>query len=325
MKSRKSIAGLVLMASLTALGAAATEEKDAPFATYRWGWGHFGDGLGQYRNPTDIAAYRNPIGIVNVIVADTGNARLGILTDLGAFLEKWGHPGAGSGQYSSPWGVAVDRSGQVFIADSGNHRVQRTNGFTNAMTDLAGKFLGEFGREGKAPGELNFPTDVAVDAAGLLYVVDSGNSRVQKLTQEGRLMASWGKPGDGPEQFDEPLGIALGPDGSVYVTDSKNHRVQKLDAEGRFVARWGEAGSAPGQFLSPAGIAVDTAGRVYVVDRGNDRVQVFDGAGRFLGAFGGRGTGKGQLLRPYGVAVDDEGKIYVTDTGNGRVQVFARP
>lgn len=319
-----STVALALLAGFCpALGSGGAAE--APFATYRWGWGHFGSDLGQYRNPTDIAAYRNPIGVVNVVVADTGNARVSVTTDQGAFLEKWGSPGAGPGQYSTPWGVAVDRSGQVFVADSGNHRVQRTNAWTDAMTDLSGQFLGQFGRHGKGAGELDFPTDVAVDPAGPLYVVDSGNDRVQKVTRDGEVLASWGKTGFGPDQLDEPLGIALGPDGSLYVTDSANHRVQKLDPAGRPVARWGEPGTGPGQFAGPAGIAVDSGRRVYVVDRGNDRVQVFDTSGRFLGAFGERGTGKGQLLRPYGVAVDDEGTIYVTDTGNARVQVFARP
>lgn len=325
-RSGVSILGLALSAALgVACGAGAGLAAEAPFATYRWGWGHFGSALGQYRNPTDIAVYRNPIGVVNVVVADTGNARISVTTDQGAFLEKWGSPGAGPGQYSTPWGVAVEPSGQVLVADSGNHRVQRTNAWTDAMSELSGQFLGQLGRHGKAAGELDFPTDVAVDSAGFLYVVDSGNDRIQKVTRDGEVVASWGGPGAEPGRFGEPLGIAIGPDGSLYVTDAANHRVQKLDAAGRPLIRWGEQGTGPGQLAGPAGIAVDAAGCVYVVDRGNDRVQVFDAAGRLLGAFGERGTGKGQLLRPYGVAVDDEGTIYVSDTGNSRVQVFARP
>jgi tripartite motif-containing protein 71 len=300
------------------------EESAPPFARYGWSWGHYGGDLGQNRNPTDITAYRNPIGIVNVVVADTGNARVKVLTDQGAFLEKWGRPGAGPGEYSSPSGVAVDRSGVVFIADSGNHRVQKTNAWTNAMTDLSGNFLGQFGRAGKAEGEFESPSDVVLDAEGNLYVVDSGNARVQKVTQDGKFLATWGKPGSGPGELDRPLCIALGPDGSVYVTDSGNNRVQKFDTAGRFLAQWGEPGEGPGQFSSPAGIAVDGEGRVYVVDRGNHRVQVFDAAGRPAGVVGSEGKGKAQLLRPYGVAVDDEGKIFVVDTGNHRVQVFVR-
>jgi tripartite motif-containing protein 71 len=322
---RREIAFWAVLASLAPLGAGiSAEEGSAPFASYQWSWGHHGSGLGQYRNPTDIAVYRNPIGVVNVIVADTGNARITVLTDQGAFLEKWGQPGAGPGEYSSPWGVAVDRSGLVFVADSGNHRVQKTNAWTDAMTDLSGNFLGAFGRIGKAEGELDFPTDVALDAEGNLYVVDSNNDRVQKLTRDGKPLASWGGSGSGPGQLDKPLGIALAPDGQIYVTDTKNNRVQKLDPAGKPVARWGEPGDGPGQFYGPAGIAVDAAGRVYVVDRGNHRVQVFDAAGRLLGTIGEEGTGKGQFLRPYGVAVDDEGKVYVSDTGNHRVQVFVR-
>lgn len=311
------------LAALCLAGLAFAAESPAPFAVYRWSWGHHGSGLAQYRNPTDIAVFRNAIGVVNLVVADTGNARIKVLTDQGAFQEKWGQPGAGPSQYSSPQGVAVDAKGTVFVTDSGNHRIQKTNAWTNAMTDLSGNFLGEFGRAGKGEGELDFPTDVALDAEGNLYVVDSGNARVQKVAQDGRFLASWGGPGSGPGKFDLPLAIALGPDGSVYVTDAKNNRVQRFDAAGRFMGEWGGAGDGPGEFFGPAGIAVDKEGRVYVVDRGNHRIQVFDAAGRWLGLVGEEGTGKGQLLRPYGVAVDDEGQIFVVDTGNHRIQVFA--
>ena len=313
-----------VLLSLASLGIFA-QEGSTPFAAYRWGWGHQGGDLGQYRNPTDIAVFRNRIGVVNVVVADTGNARVKVLTDQGAFLEKWGTPGTGPGEYSSPMGVAVDGAGTVFVADSGNGRVQKTNAWTNAMTDLSGNFLGQFGRTGKGAGELDQPTDLALDREGNLYVVDSGNDRVQKFTRDGKVLASWGASGSGPGQFDHPLGIALGPEGGVYVTDARNDRVQKLDAAGRFLLQWGRSGSGRGEFLGPAGIAVDGAGRVYVADRGNHRVQVFDGQGRWIGAVGEEGKGKGQLVRPWGVAVDDEGKIFVTDTGNQRIQVFARP
>lgn len=323
---RRSVPWTVLL-SLAALGAGAraAEESPAPFAVYRWSWGRFGSDLGQYRNPTDIAVFRNRIGIVNVVVADTGNARIKVLTDQGAFLEKWGSPGSGPGEYNSPGGVAADASGIVFVSDSGNHRIQKTNAWTNAMTDLSGNFLGQFGRAGKAEGELDQPADLALDREGNLYIVDSGNDRVQKVTQEGKVLISWGSSGSGPGQFDHPLGIALGPDGSVYVTDARNDRVQKFDAAGRFLVEWGRNGSGRGEFLGPAGVAVDGAGLVYIADRGNHRVQVFDAQGRWIGNVGEEGTGKGQLVRPWGVAVDDEGKIFITDTGNQRVQVFARP
>lgn len=320
----KPLLPVLLAAACLAGPVLAQEGGSAPFAVYQWSWGQHGSGVSQYRNPTDIAVFRNAIGVVNLVVVDTGNARLTVLTDQGAFQEKWGQPGAGPGQYSSPQGVAVDAKGTVFVADSGNHRIQKTNAWTNAMTDLSGNVLGEIGRAGKGEGELDFPTDAALDADGNLYIVDSGNARVQKVAQDGRFLAAWGSPGSGPGQFDLPLAVAVGPDGSVYVTDAKNNRVQRFDAAGRFVGEWGGAGDGPCEFFGPAGIAADKEGRVYVVDRGNHRVQVFDAAGKWLGVVGGEGKGKGQLLRPYGVAVDDEGQIFVVDTGNHRIQVYAR-
>lgn len=294
----------------------------APFATFRWMWGHFGSGLAQYRNPTDIAVYRSRADMVNLIISDSGNARFTVMTDRGAFIEKWGEPGGGPRQFSAPWGVALDRGGDAWIADTGNKRIQRVSAWTNGLHDPAGVFRGAIGKPGANAGELEAPTDVALDAAGNLYVVDRGNHRVQKLGPQGEPLAAWGGLGTEPGQFQDPLAIAIAADGSVYVTDYRNERVQKFDGTGKLLGSWGEAGTGPGQFSGPAGVAVDGSGRVYVVDRGNSRVQVFAADGSYIGSFGSEGTGKGQFLRPSGMTVDDVGKIYVVDTGNHRVQVF---
>lgn len=323
-RQRISMVGVACALALW-VGSGMAQPPAGPFATFRWSWGHFGSGLAQYRNPTDIAVYRSRAQMVNVIISDSGNARFTVMTDRGAFLEKWGEPGRGPRQFSAPWGVTLDGNGDALIADTGNQRIQRVSAWTNGLNDPAGVFRGEIALKAPAGGEPVSPSDVALDTEGNLYVVDRGNHRVQKLDPKGEPLLAWGTLGTEPGQFQEPYSIAVAADGSVYVTDYRNQRVQKFDPAGKFLRQWGSAGSGPGEFSGPAGIAIDREGRVYVVDRGNNRVQVFDADGNRVGWFGSEGTGKGQLLRPSGVAVDDVGKIYVVDTGNHRVQVFMHP
>jgi len=168
----------------------------------------------------------------------------------------------------------------------------------------------------------NYPTDVAMDSAGNVYVMDTGNNRVQKFDAAGTYLSQWGSPGSGNGQFSYPSGIAVDSAGNVYVTDTGNHRVQKFDTAGTYLSQWGSFGSGNGQFSYPYGIAVDSAGNVYVTDTGNHRVQKFDAAGTYLSQWGSWGSGNGQFNYPQGIAVDSAGNVYIMDPYNHRVQRF---
>ncbi|MBI2864114.1 MAG: hypothetical protein HYX94_06080 [Chloroflexi bacterium] len=172
-------------------------------------------------------------------------------------------------------------------------------------------------------GQFNYPSDVAVDGTGDVYVTDWINKRVQKFSGDGRFLAKWGSPGNGDGQFDWPGGIAVDGAGNVYVSDESNARVQKFSSDGRFLAKWGTPGNGDGQFNYPRGIAVDAAGNVYVTDYENARVQKFSSDGRFLAKWGSRGKGDGEFYEPWDIALDLAGNVYVTDTGNNRVQKFS--
>ncbi len=181
------------------------------------------------------------------------------------------------------------------------------------------------------PEVLSYPKDIAFDGEGNLYVVDSGNNRIQVFDSDGRLIDSWGEEGDGPGEFHEPWGLAIDSQGYIYVADTWNHRLQKFDPQGRYLDQWGgfadTGGGAEGMaglFYGPRGIVVDGEGSLYVVDTGNKRIQKFDPRGGFLGQWGGDGTGPGEFKEPVGIAIDEEGKIYVTDTWNRRIQKFDR-
>ncbi len=187
-----------------------------------------------------------------------------------------------------------------------------------------GKFVRSFGRPGKAQGMFLGPRGIDVAPDGSIYVLDSGNARVQKLDAQGQPLLSWGRPGKEAEQFSleyytGPCGLAVGPDGSVYVADTWNHRIQKFNSEGKFVRMWGGATSA---FFGPRDVAVDKDGNVYVADTGNKRIQKFDPDGRFLRQWGAAGSLPGELDEPVGIAIGPDEMVYVIDTGNRRIQSF---
>ena len=183
-------------------------------------------------------------------------------------------------------------------------------------------FLKQIGATGLPNGDFNIPFAIAVDSNQNLYVVDTGNQRIQVFDATGNFKFTFGRSGSGNGQFSSPRGIAVDSSQNIYVTDTLNNRIQVFDSAGAFKFKFGSNGAGNGQFSSAQGIAVDTSQNIYVADGGNNRIQVFDSAGTFKFTFGNSGTGNGQFSSPHGVAVDSSQNIYVTDTGNNRIQVF---
>ncbi len=192
-----------------------------------------------------------------------------------------------------------------------------------------------FGTTGNGEGQLSGPRGIALAKDGTLYVVDSGNSRIEHFDQDGKLLNSWGTYASvdlnsspvAPAPvgtFNQPYGIAIGPDGSVYVADTWNFRIEKFTADGQFITTWGVSGQGetPDAFWGPRGVAVDSNGHVYVTDTGNKRVVVFDADGKFITQFGTYGLNTGEFDEPVGITLDSSGKVYVADTWNQRIQVF---
>jgi sugar lactone lactonase YvrE len=173
------------------------------------------------------------------------------------------------------------------------------------------------------PYPFNNPDGIAVDSQGNLYVMDSGNTRIQKFDGDGNFILMWGNKGNNDGEFDCSPFCMLAIDGlgNVYVTDNNNSRIQKFDSNGKFLMKWGSLGSEDGQFDVPFGIAVDRQGNVYVGDVGNARIQKFDSNGIFLMKWGSQGYEDGQFSADLAdIAVDSKGNIYVTDRSNGIYQ-----
>ena len=168
----------------------------------------------------------------------------------------------------------------------------------------------------------SFPSDVAMDEAGNIYVADTYNHRIRKLTSDGHFITAWGQWGNGDGDFEYPYSLATDTNNQVYVVDNWNHRIEKFTSDGQFITRWGSQGSGDREFDDPTGIAIDGQGNVYVSDSGNHRIQKFTSDGQFITKWGIQGSGAGQFNEPYGIAVDEAGDIYVADTQNHRVQKF---
>src|SRR5436190_15566299 len=118
-------------------------------------------------------------------------------------------------------------------------------------------YLTQWGSFGQGDGQFFYPTGVAIDAAGDVYVADLGNSRIQKFTSTGTYLTQWGSPGTGNGQFSSPSGVATDAVGDVYVADLNNYRVQKFTSTGTYLTQWGSGGLDDGQFGAPYGVATD--------------------------------------------------------------------
>lgn len=222
-----------------------------------------------------------------------------------------GGRGLGRGQFDFPRGMTADRSGNIFVADTNNGRIQKFS--------PNGVFLLSMGTAGKGPGELGEPNSIAIDGGGNLYVTEAGNHRVQKLNANGYFVAEWKGPGAG---FYGPRKIALGPDHTLYVVDQGRTRIIKFNSDGQVLTTWGTKGNGEGQFDDPTSVAIDPArNRVYVADPRNRRIQVFDGGGKFVSQWP-----VGEWQQPNGfedITVDPStGRLYASSAHTDAVLVF---
>ncbi|MEW6141883.1 MAG: hypothetical protein AB1597_01845, partial [Chloroflexota bacterium] len=231
-----------------------------------------------------------------------------------AFLFKFGSGGGSDGQLNEPTGIATDASGNVYVADTSNNRIQKFSS--------TGTFITKWGSAGNSDGQFNGPMGIAVDATGNVYVADQNNQRIQKFTSDGNFITKWGSLGGQNGQFNNPFAIAIDATGNLYVADQNNQRIQKFTSDGNFITKWGSAGSDDGQFADPNGIAVDSAGNVYVSDLYHYRIQKFSSTGAFITKWGSQGSGDSQFNYPQGLAVDQSGYVYIADANNHRIQKF---
>ena len=227
---------------------------------------------------------------------------------------------AGTG-FRNATDLAISPDGTVFICNRSYEN--RPDGVHVTAVTLDEEYITEFGAYGEADGEFIWPTALALDSKGNLYLADEWLNRISKFTRDGEFVGKWGTAGSGDGELNGPAGLAIDANDNMYVVDAGNSRVQKFSLDGKYISQFGSKGSEDGQFNMPWGIALDSEGHIYIADWRNDRIQKFTPDGQHEASIGSTGSGVGQLNRPTGLAVDKDGDIYVADWMNNRIEVFA--
>ena len=272
-------------------------------------WCETGTGPAQVVYPRAIA-YRPQDDTFYVI---DRMARVQHLDRKGECLNEWRMPAWANGK---PVGVSIGPDGNVYVPDTHYQRIM--------VYSPTGELLRQWGSAGHGPGQFIYPTDVAFDSKGDVFVSEYGdNDRIQVFSPHGEYLYQFGKFGKGAQEFSRPQSIVIDDKDVVYVTDACNHRIQVFKTDGTFVKTIGHAGSGLGEFRYPYGLDEDAEGRLIVCEFGNNRVQLIDKeTGRGLKTWGSGGHDPGQLAYPWGVAVDRHEKVVAVDAGNNRLQVF---
>jgi sugar lactone lactonase YvrE len=295
-------------------------------------------------------------GLGNVYIADTGNSAIRVVDPAGRIQTIAGNGTAGYtgdngpaalAQLHLPYGVALDRAGNLFIADTGNSAIRRIAATTGTITAVAGTgtpgFTGDGGPAISA--ELAGPIGVSVDSAGDLYISDTANSRVREVDTAGTITtiaggATSGFSGDGGPAANAllyyPRGIAVDERSNVYIADSVNRRIRRIDASSTITTvagdgnkGAGDGGAATATRVSPSSVGLDSHGNVFVADTLSERVVRIDAQG-ILTTVAGSGTGgyagdngpaiEAQLDTPSDLVIDGADNIFIADTDNHRIR-----
>ena len=319
--------------------------------------GFSGDG-----GPATAAQLNAPVGVAldpagNLYIADRDNQRIRRVTPGGTTSTYAGSGSLGFSGDGGPataarlnmslGGVALDSAGNLYIADLLNERIRKVSPVGTISTYAGNGGYGFWGDGGPATAaQLSLPHGVALDSAGNLYIADSNNHRIRKVTPGGTISTyagtgTEGFSGDGgpatAAHLDRPDGVALDSAGNLYIADLGNSRIRKVTPGGTISTYagnggygfWGDGGPATAAQLRPRGMALDPAGNLYIADFGNSRVRKVTPGGT-ISTYAGTGTpgfaGDGgpataaQLSFPQGVALDSAGNLYIADSGNSRIR-----
>ncbi len=325
--------------------------------------GFSGDG-----NPATAASLSDPVDIAlgdsgDLYIAETGHDRIrkvsaatGIVTTV-VGIGRRGFSGDGgpatAASLAFPLAVALDASGNLYIADTFNSRIRKVSAATGIITTVVGTGSRGFSGDGgpATAASLHFPTDVALDDSANLYIADRDNARIRKVAVATGIITTLagtgtrGSSGDGglatAAALSDPNSIALNGSGDLYIADSGNDRIRKVSAATGIITTVagtgtrgfsGDGGPATGASLHfPTGVALDGSGNFYIADSSNDRIRKVTAASGIITTVAGTGARgflgdegpatAASLIFPSDVALDRSTNVYIADGGSGRIRV----
>ncbi len=290
------------------------------------------------RKPTSITTDSNGLNLTRTTAYEeaTGN-----VTETGTpgsdpskhpvFSSAFGSFGSGNGELREPeGGLAVDGSGNVWVSDTANSRLEEFNS--------KGEFVRTAGSYGEGTGQFLSTLGLTIDSKGDLWASDTSDDRVEEFNSEGVFlkMFGWGVAngeakletctsscraglqGSGNGEFFFPEGIAVDSKGDVFVADRGNHRVQEFNSELAWIRNLSQTEEHEGPFY----LTMDPSGNLWVTYSWDDKIGEFNNEGKLVRTWGTAGSGPGDLSIPYGVGVGPEGNVWVAEYGNNRIQVF---
>ncbi|MBI3918802.1 MAG: 6-bladed beta-propeller [Betaproteobacteria bacterium] len=285
------------------------QDREAALRGLLTGQGAAGEGLNK---PNTIAVYQG-----RIFLSDSGEAVIRVFDVPNGrhFRIGEGDPG----KLSKPLGIDVDRSGNLYVADSGAKSI--------LIYNKDGKFLRRIGNAKWFDRLANVTVDPKGDR---IYLVDIGGvgsqqHRVRVVdAASGEHLFDFGKRGKDPGEFNFPRDLAVGKDGRLYVVDSGNFRIQVFDRGGKFLKTFGAIGRQVGQFARPKEIAADPAGNLYVVDTAYGNFQIFSPEGELLLFIGSRSErdGPARYMLPSGIYADEDGRVYMVDQWFRKIDIF---
>jgi len=317
--------------------------------------------------PATSAELTTPTGtafdsIGNIYIVDNGLCAVGkitiatgnILVYAGNGSCSYGGDGgsATSAAMANPTGIAIDSAGNVYIADTNNARIRKVTASSGNISTVAGNgTTGSTGDGGAATSaELYSPTGVAVDSAGNIYIADSANNKIRKVTvSTGKISTvagtgTGGYSGDGAAAtsaaLSQPTGVALDSAGNVYIADKNNSRIRKITIATGYISTVAGNGSSgfagdgaaatSAEISNPNAVAVDPSGNIYIADTGNNRIRKVNIGTGYISTITGNGTAayagdngaatSAEINQPKGIVTDSNGNVYLSDTNNNVVR-----
>jgi len=320
--------------------------------------GYNGDGIAATKAQLNTPAAITISNTGNLYIVDTGNHRIRKIDTSGNISTVAGDGNLGfagdggpatAAKLNYPLGMGIDSAGNLYIADTENHRIRKIDSSGNISTVAGDGERGYSGDGGAAvSAKLNNPMWVALDSAGNLYIADTSNNVIRKVdVASGNITtvagdSSVGVAGDGgpatAAQLNHPTGIDVDSAGNLYIADSANHRIRKVDTTGNITTIAGDGNSGfvgdgkiatAAQLDSPTQVMVDSTGQVYIADTSNHRIRkvstdniITTMAGNGNGGYSGDGGDPtaAKLNSPQDIVVDNQGRFYIADSDNNRIR-----